>query len=241
MKTLVVGATGATGRKLTRILLEAGQEVKVIVRSAESLPESVRNHKNLEIIEAAILDLPNEQLAGHLADCHAVASCLGHNLTMKGVFGPPRKLVTDAVRKLAEAIGQNKVSAPVKLVLMNTAGNRNRDLNEPLSFADQLIIGLIRLLIPPQSDNEQAAEVLRKDVGRNNPAIEWVVIRPDSLIDEEHVTEYTLHASPIRSAITNPGKTSRINVADCMARLILDNDLWNTWKGQMPVVYNVST
>ncbi|HBH25033.1 MAG TPA: NAD-dependent epimerase [Cytophagales bacterium] len=241
MKTLIAGATGATGSLLTRSLLEAGQDVKVMVRSTDRLPEAIRNHKNLEIIEAAILDLPNEQLAGHLADCQAVASCLGHNLTMKGVFGPPRKLVTDAVRKLAEAIGQNKVTAPVKLVLMNTAGNRNRDLNEPLSFADQLIIGLIRLLVPPQSDNEQAAEVLRKDVGRNNPAVEWVVIRPDSLIDEEHVTEYTLHASPTQSAITNPGKTSRINVADCMARLILDNDLWEKWKGQMPVVYNVST
>jgi len=64
------------------------------------------------------------------------------------------------------------------------------------------------------------------------------VVRPDSLIDREEVSEYTLHASPIRSALFNPGKTSRINVAHLMARLVAENTLWEKWTGQMPVVYN---
>jgi hypothetical protein len=63
-------------------------------------------------------------------------------------------------------------------------------------------------------------------------------VRPDSLIDRDEVTEVEVHPSPIRSAIFEPGSTSRINVAHLMARLITDKDTWDQWKGQMPVIYN---
>ncbi len=35
--------------------------------------------------------------------------------------------------------------------------------------------------------------------------------------------------------------TSRINVGHFMADLITDEEIWNRWKGQMPVIYNVVT
>ena len=44
--------------------------------------------------------------------------------------------------------------------------------------------------------------------------------------------------SPTRCAIFNAGKTSRINVGHFMAALITDDNTWNLWKGQMPVIYN---
>jgi hypothetical protein len=97
---------------------------------------------------------------------------------------------------------------------------------------------LIRLLLPPHSDNEHAADYLRTQVGQNHPAIEWAAVRPDSLVDRSDVTDYEIHPSPTRSAIFNAGETSRINVADLMARLITEEDLWEQWKGQMPVIYN---
>lgn len=124
---------------------------------------------------------------------------------------------------------------------MNTTGNRNRDLSEPISFAQKCVIGLLRLLLPPHVDNEKAAEFLRTQIGQNNEVIEWIAVRPDGLILEEEVTEYEIHPSPIRSAIFNAGKTSRINVSHFMANLILDDNLWNKWKGQMPVIYNKSS
>ena len=70
--------------------------------------------------------------------------------------------------------------------------------------------------------------------------LEWTAVRPDGLIDEEKVSEYEIHPSPIRSAMFNAGKTSRINVAHFMANLIADNKTWNKWKGQMPVIYNLT-
>jgi nucleoside-diphosphate-sugar epimerase len=241
MKTLVVGASGATGRQLVEQLLIQGNKVKVIIRSPEKLPESWKNNGDLQIISASILELTDKEMSKHVFDCHSIASCLGHNLNWKGIYGQPRKLVTDATRRLCNAIEANNPESPVKYVLMNTTGNRNRDLNEPISFSQKCVIGLLRLLLPPHVDNEKAADYLRTQISQNNEFIEWAAVRPDNLIDEEEVTDYKLYASPTRSAIFKAGKTSRINVGNFMANLITNDDLWNTWKGQMPVIYNKSS
>ncbi len=238
MTILVVGASGATGQRLVAQLLEQGQNVKAVVRSAEKLPESLRKESGLSIIEASVLELSDLEMAEHVAGCDAVASCLGHNLTFKGVYGKPRRLVTDAARRLCTAIKSNNPEKPIKYVLMNTSGNRNRDLNEPISFGQKCVIALLRLLLPPHVDNEKAADFLRTEIGQKDPMIEWVTVRPDGLINESEVTEYEVYPSPIRSAIFDAGKVSRINVAHFMSNLISDEDLWQKWKGLMPVIYN---
>ena len=238
MTVLVLGATGATGRLLTKRLLDHGLIVKAIVRSPGGLPDSLRRHENLLVIHASVLDLSDAELREHAAGCNAVASCLGHNLTFKGIFGQPRQLVTDAVKRLCQAIGANGSDKPIKFVLMNTAGNSNRDLKEPVPLAQSCVIGLLRLLVPPHRDNENAADYLRTEVGQNDTGLQWAVVRPDSLFDEDDVSDYELHPSPTRSAIFNPGRTSRINVAHFMADLITNHDAWKKWKGQMPVIYN---
>jgi len=238
MTTLVVGASGATGRQLVEQLLNRGQHVKVIVRSPEKLPKSWKSNKRLCIISASVLELSDTEMSKYLNGCQAIASCLGHNMSLKGIYGHPRRLVTDTVRRLSKAINMNKPDNPVKYILMNTTGNRNRDLNEPISFGQRCVIGLIRLLLPPQVDNEQAADYLRTRIGQSDHFIEWVAVRPDSLVDKDEVTEYELYPSPIRSAISNAGKTSRINVGHFMADLITNDEVWNKWKGQMPVIYN---
>lgn len=240
MTVLVVGASGATGRKLVEQLLIQNHQVKVIVRSPEKLPESWNNNDNLRIISASVLQLSDSDMQQIVKDCDAVASCLGHNLTWKGVYGQPRRLVTDATRRLCNAIKANHPQMPTKFVLMNTNGNSNRDLNEPISFAQKCVIGLLRLILPPHVDNEKAADYLRTQIGQNDTAIEWTVVRPDGLINEDTVSEYEIHKSPTRSAIFSAGKVSRINVGHFMASLINDGSLWEKWKGQMPVIYNVS-
>lgn len=240
MKILVAGATGATGRLLVEELLSRGQHVIALVRSPEKLPEPLTNHKQLSIVKATVLDLGEEELRVLLKDCDAVVSCLGHNLNFKGMYGQPRKLVRDSTIKVCQAILGNNSGNPNRFVLMNTAGNRNRDRNEKVSFGQKIIVGLIRMLLPPHADNEQAAEYLRGSVGQDNPKIQWAAVRPDSLIDEDHPGIFQVHPSPTRSAIFNPGKTSRINVARFMADLITDENTWEKWKGQMPVIYNVA-
>ncbi len=234
MTILVVGASGATGRLLVEQLLGRGHDVKLMVRSPDKLPEALKHYDRLAVIRASVLDLSDAEMARHVNGCDAVASCLGHNVSWKGVFGPPRRLVTDATRRLCNAIKANKSEKPTKFVLMNTAGNSNRDLHEPVSFGQACVIGLLRLLLPPHVDNEKAADYLRTRIGRSDDAIEWAAVRPDTLVNEDEVTEYEVYPSPTRSALFNPGRTSRINVAHFMADLIMDEDTWSRWKGQMP-------
>lgn len=238
MAILVVGATGATGKLLVEELLNRGEHVKIIVRSENNLSETIKNNSNVSIIYKSILDLNDTEMTQHVKDCSAVASCLGHNLNFHGLFGQPRRLVTDATHRLCDAIKANNPKQIVKFVLMNTTGNVNRDLSEKISFGQKCILGLLRLILPPHVDNEKAADYLRTNIGQNNRFIEWAAVRPDNLIDDVEVTEYNVHPSPTRSAIFDAGITSRINVGHFMAELITDDETWMKWKGQMPVIYN---
>jgi len=240
MTIMVVGASGATGIRLVEDLLNREQYVKVVVRSPENLPDKIKNYERLTVISASILELTDEEMEQHVAGCDAVASCLGHNMTFKGLFGKPRRLVTDATRRLCIAIKANKPDSSTKFVLMNTVANRNRDLDESIPFVQKCIIVLLRLLLPPHPDNEQAAEYLRSVIGQKDNAIEWTAVRPSALIDEESTSEISEYPSPMRS-ILKDGQISRINVGHFMADLITNNDLWNKWKGQMPVIYNKGT
>lgn len=240
MTTLVLGASGATGKELVNQLIMMGQNVKLILRLNAKIPEKWEDNNRISIVRASISEITVTEMAGYINDCQSVASCLGHNITLSGIFGKPRKLVTNAVALICKAIERNSSGNTFKFVLMNTTGNRNKNLNETLALTEKIAMGLIRFLIPPQSDNEDAADYLRLHIGQNNKKIQWVAVRPDSLINDSNVTEYELFASPTRSPIFNSGKTSRINVGSFMARLIVENDLWESWKGQMPVIYNKS-
>ena len=121
---------------------------------------------------------------------------------------------------------------------MNTVGNAHRGIPEIPPLSQRAVVWLLRHLIPPHADNEQAAEFLRKNIGNNDNHLSYVIVRPDSLTNDDHVGEYTVHPSPTRNAIFNSGTTSRINVADFMAELTTNNELWRQWQGQMPVIYN---
>ena len=238
MKILVVGATGATGRLLVKQLLDRDHTVSVIVRSQSRLPEEVQGHENLIVKEASILKLSDAELQEAVAGCDAIACCLGHNISVKGILGPPYKLVTDATRRLCEAAKVQNSNQRTKFVLMNTIAYKNPDLSEPMSVAERAVFALLRLLLPPQSDNEQAAEYLRTQIGQNDALIEWVAVRPDSLINLDAVSPYSEHSSPAGTTLFKPGKTSRINVAHFMAELATNDALWQKWKGQTPVIYN---
>jgi len=239
-KTLVVGASGATGRHLVEQLLNRGQKVKIVVRSPNNLPEVIKNHKKLSIVHNSILNLRDNDMTQLVKDCDAVASCLGHNMTFKGILGHPRRLVTDATSRLCNAIKVNKAKKPIKYVLMNTIANSNRDLSEPVIFKEKLFTALLRLMMPPHVDNESAADYLRITIGQNDKNIEWAAVRPSGLIDENNVSGYDVYATRTGKAIFDSGKISRINVGHFMADLITEDIIWNKWKGQMPVLYNQS-
>jgi hypothetical protein len=240
MTTLVVGTSGATGLLLVEQLIAQGEKVRIIVLSIDVLPDLFKKNDRLMITESSLLGMTDVELREYVQGCSAVISCLGHNLNLNGMFGHPRGLVTDAVKRLCNAIETTLPDTPVKFILMNTTGNQNLQAGEKVSIAQSLVVGLIRFLLPPHADNENAAEYLQSSFVKNHQMIEWVAVRPDSLINEDSVTSYISYESPIRSAIFDPGKTSRINVAHFMSELAINNSIWNKWKTKMPVIYNNS-
>jgi len=238
MTILVVGASGATGQLLVKQLLAKGELVKIIVRTKDRLSDELTENKQLNIIESNIVDMTTTELQSHVDGCYAVVSCLGHNLTFSGVFGHPRRLVKETVRRLSDAITVLPSDKPVKFILMNTTGNQNLLAGEKVSTSHKVVVDILRLLLPPHADNEEAARYLQSQFDSGQKMIEWVAVRPDTLTNETAVTEYDAVSSPTRSAIFDAGQTSRINVAHFMTQLLLDNCTWNKWKNQMPVIYN---
>jgi nucleoside-diphosphate-sugar epimerase len=236
MTTLVVGATGMTGRSLVEQLLGKNHRVRVVVRSSHKLSAEVLDNPNTEVIKASVLDLTDEEMAEHVKDCDAVVSCLGHVMNFNGMFGEPKKLCTDATRRLCDAIEKNGAPKPTKFILMNTVGVPNSDLEEKRTWFDRRLLTLLRHTLPPHRDNETAAEHLHQNVRKENKHIEWCGVRPDSLIDAE-ISPYEVQESPSTGILTGR-PTTRSNVAHFMTELVGNAELWNTWKFRMPVIMN---
>ncbi|PKL35620.1 MAG: NAD-dependent epimerase [Spirochaetae bacterium HGW-Spirochaetae-1] len=237
MKVLVLGANGATGFNVVTQLLLQGMQVLALARNIEKF-DPIKDSKHIKIIRAGILDIDNHTLQQYVRDADAVISCLGHNITFKGIFGKPYTLVTDALIRIIDTVNDINKNRTVKIILMNTTGCTNKLQNEKLSGKENIIMSILRKLLPPQRDNESALDYLIERVGRSNTRIEWIAVRPDTLINEADVSAYTVHPSPVRSPIFDAGKTSRINVANFMACLLKDEELWKKWKFKTPVIYN---
>ncbi|CDT33703.1 conserved hypothetical protein [Vibrio coralliirubri] len=238
MTVLLLGATGATGRLVARELLVRGFHVKAIVRSLERLDSDLIGNQQMEVVVANITEVPECQLVDYISSCEAVICCLGHNLTFKGVYGQPRKLVVETTKRICQAVDTLKPLQPVKFVLMGTTGYQNLLRNESVSLLHKIVIYLVRKFVPPHVDNEKAAQYLQYEVASSSIPLEWVVVRPDSLVDLSTKSDFSVHPSPICDPIFASMKSSRINVADFMVDLVSYHGLWAKWKNEMPVIYD---
>ena len=237
MKVLVLGASGATGSLVVQQLLNRNIGVRIVVRDIKKVPGDYLSNEHLEYVVGSISEFEPGKYSDLIKDCDAVVSCLGHNISFRGLYGKPRMLVSDTVKKVCNAITESK-NERVKLILMNTTGNMNRKISEKYSEADKIVISMLNILLPPQKDNVEAAKYLSNHLGETNSKIEWVAVRPDTLINEESESKYEILESIERSPIFDAGKTSRINVGCFMVELLLDENLWKKWKFKMPVIYN---
>jgi nucleoside-diphosphate-sugar epimerase len=235
---LLLGGTGRTGGRVLTQLLERDVPVRAIVRSAERLPADVVGHPLLDVVEADLLSLTLEELRSHLEGRDTVISCLGHNNTnLKGIFGPPFSIVAAAVANVARAIEAMQPARPVRFILMSTVAANVAGTAEAVRGAGQrFFLGVLRTAVPPARDNQRAADFLVREIGPDNAAVEWVAVRPDTLVEGD-VTDYRLHDQLV-SSVFKADDTNMANVAHFMCELACDDDAWRRWRGRMPVIVN---
>lgn len=237
MKVLVLGASGATGKQVVRQLLQKQIHVRIILRANAVLPEEILGNPLVEAIRGSITEFTDSELKNLVTGCDTVISCLGHNITFKGLFGNPRKLVSDTIRRVCGTIKHGD-SGKVKLVLMSTTAYTNSSSGEKNFPGERSVFFLLYLLLPPHRDNVLAAKYLLDHIGPDDENLEWLALRPDTLVNSDEVSPYEVYPSPIRSPLFNSGKTSRINAGSFMAEAVTDAALWQKWKFKMPVIYN---
>ena len=236
---LLIGGTGRTGRRVLEQLLSRGINVRAVVRSAEKLRAGVAERPGLSVVEADLLSLSDEELVRQVQGCDAVISCLGHVISLRGVFGPPRDLVTRSVERVYRAARELRPAQPVKLILMSSVSvNRPGGLDTRRGRFERAVVWTLRGLVPPARDNQRAADFLHDVIEAADPYAQWVAVRPDTL-KEGDVTEYALHEGLVDS-LFRPGESTMANVALFMCELATDPEVWAAWRGRLPVIVNAS-
>ncbi|MFZ2864881.1 MAG: NAD(P)H-binding protein, partial [Ignavibacteriaceae bacterium] len=119
MKVLVLGATGGTGSLVVRQLINKNVVVKAVIRPGSNKLDDLLNGDYLETIVGNISEFDLNKNIELISNCDAVVCCLGHNINIKGIFGKPRMLVSDSIKKICKAIERSR-NRKVKLILMNT-------------------------------------------------------------------------------------------------------------------------
>jgi len=237
MRILVLGASGATGKLVVMQLIKRKIKTRILIRKSAVLPNKILQDPLVETVIGNITSMDLSEMNNLVQNCNVVISCLGHNISFKGMFGHPRYLVLDTIKKISKTV-KNGANNQVKIILMNTTAYTNTLSGEKNSIGESIIFSLLLFLLPPHRDNVKAANFLINKIGKKNKKIEWVAVRPDTLINSDKESLYEIYESPVRSPIFNAGSTSRINVSNFMAELVTDDGLWRKWLFKTPVIYN---
>jgi len=240
-KALLLGATGGCGKEVLIRLLERGVSTTVIVRDEQRLPVAARRHALLSVVIApeGHLTLGEDALREHVR-CDAVISCIGHNMTRKGIFGQPRLLCADTTKRVCEAICSIAPVEPIKYIVVSTEGvDRPDGLDPPRGCVERFVLWLLTKLLPPHADNMAVVAYLHEHVsGGKNPHVAFCAVRPSDMKDGD-ASDFTLHGT-LQNGLFKAGTTTRANVGEFMANLVTKPDVWAEWKTSYPQILNVT-
>lgn len=237
MRVLVLGASGATGILVARQLMRRQIYIRVVLRTGAFFPSELQESPLVETVRGNINEFTDSEMNELLRDCDAAVCCLGHNITFKGILGNPRNLVFDAIKSVSETV-RRVANRKVKIVLMSTTAYTNTSVGETNSIGEKIVLSILGVLLPPHRDNVNAANYMINEIGTDDATIEWIAVRPDTLINDDDQSPYQIHKSSIRSPVFNAGKVSRINVSHFITELLTSDRLWQEWKFKTPVIYN---
>jgi putative NADH-flavin reductase len=162
MKIAVVGATGATGRRVVKHALAQGHFVTAVARRPERLPAADR----LSFVRADVLSPGG--MRGALDGMEAVISCIG----------PEKNLSPGTVMSVgvASILSECKRANVRRFILQSGIGlSDGRELSCPNRLIVRVSGRILRAAVTDKAIAEQMTQ---------NTDIEWVIVRPVVLADK---------------------------------------------------------
>lgn len=201
MKIAVVGATGATGRRVVRHALAQGHLVTAVARRPEQLATADR----LSFVRGDVLSPGG--LTSALDGVEAVISCIGPERNLS-----PGTLMSVGV---ANILTECKRANVRRFVMQSGIGlSDGRELSRLSRFVVR-VSG--RIFTAAVADKAVAERMTQKT------DMEWVIVRPVGLMDKPAKGRYT--AGPLaRVAVLVP--LSFDDCADCLLRAATDEPNW---------------
>jgi uncharacterized protein YbjT (DUF2867 family) len=201
MKIAIVGATGATGRRVVKHALAQGHVVKAVARHPEQLASADR----LSFVRGDVL-APGS-LTGAFDGVETVISCIGPEKNLS-----PGTLMSVGV---ASILAECKRANVRRFIMQSGIGlSEGRELS-CLSCFVVWVSG--RIFTAAVFDKALAERMTQKT------DIEWIIVRPVGLIDKPAKGRYT--AGPLaRIAVLVP--LSFGDCADCLLRAATDEPSW---------------
>jgi nucleoside-diphosphate-sugar epimerase len=201
MKIAVVGATGATGRRVVKHALAQGHLVTAVARHPERLSSTDR----LSFVRGDVLSPAG--LTGALNGVEAVISCIGPEKNLS-----PGTLMSVGV---ANILTECKRANVRRFILQSGIGlSDGRELSWPSRFVVRISGQIFTAAVTDKAVAERMTQTID---------MEWVIVRAVVLADKPAKGRYT--SGPLaRVAVLIP--LSFDDCADCLLRAATDEPTW---------------
>jgi putative NADH-flavin reductase len=200
MKLVLFGANGPTGRLLTTEVLDAGHAAVAVTRQPERFPIT---HPRLKVAKADVLD--DAALAGTTEGADGVVSVLGVPFT--------RQRVDTFSAGTANIVEATRGAGIRRLVVVSSTGafhyRNRRNASLSLRIFEPIISRTIGKTV---YDDMRRMEAIVRDSG-----LDWTIVRPSTLFDLDHRTDYIAGDVPPVGAFT-----ARIDLAHYLTTLAPD-------------------
>jgi len=203
MNILIFGSTGGTGRQLVEQALKQGYTVTAFARNPENL--QLKNPR-LQTIQGDVMDLSSVENAMQNQD--AVLSSIG---SPANKIGTVRSTGTKNIIQAMEKTGIRRFICQTSLGY----GDSRKVLDQTPFYFKYIIVPFI--LRKGFADHELQESYIK------NSQLDWVIVRPGNLTDDNHTGDYRHGFAATDKKIKV--KISRADVADFMLKQ-LTNDTY---------------
>lgn len=207
-KIALFGATGQTGQKFLELAINAGYELKVLVRDKTKLKTQ---NPRITIVEGDVLN--PQDVDSTVEGAEIVVSLFGH------VKGSPEWLQTNGTKNIISAMQKHGVE---RIISLSGGGLPYPEKDEP-KFADRLIRTIMKIAVPKILDDAIAHAAVLKSSGKK-----WVIVRGPRLTNDPRVGSYRVGWVGVNAST----KISRADLADFILTQV-DDESFNF---QMPFV-----